>query len=52
MDQFIERVVLASILAGFKGVLVQMVAWGLKIACKKFEEVLTKIDIFLQKMVN
>ena len=26
-----------------------MVAWGLKIVCKKFEEMFTKIDIFLQK---
>ena len=29
-----------------------MVAWGIKIVCKKFEEFLTKIDIFLQKMVK
>ena len=44
--------VLAPILAGFKGFLVPMVAWGIKIVCKKFEEFLTKIDIFLQKMVK
>ena len=36
----------------FLGVLVQMVAWGLKIECKKFEEMFTKIDICLQKMVK
>ena len=36
----------------FLGVLVQMVAWGLKIACKKFEKMFTKIEIFLQKMVK
>ena len=40
---------MAPILAGFKGFLVQMVAWGLKIACKKFEEMFTKIDICLQR---
>ena len=43
---------MAPILAGFKGFLVPMVAWGIKIVCKKFEEFLTKIDIFLQKMVK
>ena len=43
---------MAPILAGFKGFLVQMMAWGLKIACKKFEEMFTKIDICLQKMVK
>ena len=35
---------MAPILAGFKGFLVPMVAWGIKIVCKKFEEILTKID--------
>ena len=36
----------------FPGVLVEMVAWGLKIARKKLEEMFTKIDICLQKMVE
>ena len=43
---------MAPILAGFKGFLVPMVAWGIKIVCKKFEEMFTKIDNCLQKMVK
>ena len=45
-------VVLAVFVVEFPGVLVPMVAWGIKIVCKKFEEFLTKNDIFLQKMVK
>ena len=33
----------------FLGVLVQMVAWGLKKVPKKFEEMFTKINIFFLK---
>ena len=49
---FKRGVVLAVFVVEFPGFLVQMVAWGLKIACKKFEEMFTKIDICLQKMVK
>ena len=45
-------VVLAVFVVEFPGVLVQMMVWGLKIACKKFEDMFTKIDICLQKMVK
>ena len=47
-----EGCFLAVFVVEFPGFLVQMVAWGLKIACKKFEEMFTKIDICLQKMVK
>ena len=40
---------MAVFVVEFPGFLVPMVAWGIKIVCKKFEEFLTKIDIFLQK---
>ena len=40
---------MAVFVVEFPGFLVQMVAWGLKTACKKFEEMFTKIDICLQK---
>ena len=43
---------MAEFVVEFPGVLVQMVAWGIKIACEKFEEFMTKIDIFLQKMAK
>ena len=43
---------MAVFVVEFLGVLVPMMAWGMKIVCKKFEEVLTKIDNFLQKMVK
>ena len=43
---------MAVFVVEFPGVLVPMVAWGIKIVCKKFEEFLTKIDIFLRKMVK
>ena len=43
---------MAVIVVEFPGVLVPMVAWGLKIAFKKFEKMFTKIEIFLQKMVK
>ena len=49
---FKRGVVLAVFVVEFPGFLVPMVAWGIKIVCKKFEEILTKIDIFLQKMVK
>ena len=49
---FKRGVVLAVFVVEFPGFLVPMVAWGIKIVCKKFEEFLTKIDIFLQKMVK
>ena len=47
-----EGCFLAVFVVGFLGFLVPMVAWGIKIVCKKFDEFLTKIDIFLQKMVK
>ena len=43
---------MAVFVVEFLGVLVPMMAWGMKIVCKKFEEILTKIDIFSQKMVK
>jgi len=65
MDQFKERdftilflilykrgVVLAPILAGFKGFLVQMVAWGMKIVCKKFHEKFTQNKKCIRKTLK
>ena len=49
---FKRGVVLAVFVVEFPGVLVQMVAWGLKKVPKKLEEMFTKIDICLQKMVK
>ena len=43
---FKRGVVLAEFVVGF---LVQMEPWGLKKACKKFEEKFTKIDTSLYK---
>ena len=34
---------MAVFVVEFPGFLVPMVAWGIKIVCKKFEEILTKI---------
>ena len=64
-DQFIEPdfiilflllkkrgVILGVFVVEFLGVLVPMMAWGMKIVCKKFEKMFTKIDICLQKMVK
>ena len=43
---------MAVFVVEFPGFLVPMVAWGIKIVCKKFEEFLTKIDIFLQNIAR
>ena len=43
---------MAVFVVEFPGVLVPMVAWGMKVVCKKFEKMFTKIDISLQKMVK
>ena len=40
---------MAPILAGFKGFLVQMVAWGLKIVWKKFHEKFTQNKLFFSQ---
>ena len=47
-----KGVFLAVFVVEFLGFLVPMVAWGMKIVCKKFEKMFTKIDICLQKMVK
>ena len=43
---------MAPILAGFKGFLVPMVAWGLKIVWKKFHEKFTQNKKCLRKTLK